>query len=214
MSCVFSIFRRYFSFFKYFSFFLPSGPGSRHHTHRVPSMIMVITVGQHTNTRSSLNVKGDDSNQNQTVFFFFFLNFFSFLSSAYGLFLFLHEFSHGPRLALSRLYVCLPCLVLLLLLFSCFFIGRDNQKKKKKKLTTSLKFIFHYIYPVPGINTQLWTSKNRLSSHAHSSLYWNEIEFSVIYLFISCLNFISVCLHSIFGCWIVLWPVFRKASWN
>ena len=118
-----------------FLFFFPAGPSSRHRTHRVPPMIMVITVGQHTHThtRSSLNVKGDDSNQNQTVFFFyiFFFSFFrpwtfSFSSSSSSRVL------TWPSLgSLSRAYVCLPCLVLLLL-FSCFFIGRDNQKKEKK----------------------------------------------------------------------------------
>lgn len=115
-----------------FLFFFPAGPSSRHRTHRVPPMIMVITVGQHTHThtRSSLNVKGDDSNQNQTVFFFyiFFFSFFrpwTFFSSS-------SRVLTWPSLgSLSRAYVCLPCLVLLLL-FSCFFIDRDNQKKEKK----------------------------------------------------------------------------------
>ena len=212
MSCVFSIFRRYFSFFKYFSFFLPSGPGSRHHTHRVPSMIMVITVGQHTNTRSSLNVKGDDSNQNQTVFFFSKFFFFSFFR--------LWTFSFSSRVltwpslgSLSIVRVFTLFGVVVVVVFLLLYWPRQPEKEKKK---TDYQFEIHFPLhlPRPGHKHTIMDKQKPtfFSRSFFSLLKWNWI---FCYLFVySCLNFISVCLHSIFGCWIVLWPVFRKASWN
>ena len=154
-----------------FLFFFPAGPSSRHRTHRVPPMIMVITVGQHTHThtRSSLNVKGDDSNQNQTVFFFY-IFFFSFFRP-WTFFFFFFTSSHMALAWLSlssvRVFTLFGVVVVVFLLL----YWPRQPEKGKKKLTTSLKFIFHYIYPVPGINTKLRTSKNRLSSHALSSLH-------------------------------------------
>jgi len=74
----------------------------------------------HTHTRSSLNVEGDDSNQNQAVFS-------SFLSSAHGLFF---VGSHMALAWLPSVCVCLPCSVLLF--FLLLLLAATTEKREKK----------------------------------------------------------------------------------
>jgi hypothetical protein len=85
-----------------------------------------------------------------------------------------------------------------------------TTRKRKKKTDYQFEIHFPLYLPRPGYKHKI---KDKQKPTFFSRTFFSSLKLNwicVIYLFISCLNFISVCLHSI-GCRIVLWPVFRKA---
>lgn len=89
--------------------------------------------------------------------------------------------------------------VVVVVFLASFLLAATTQKKKKKnkkKLTTSLKFIFHYIYPVPGINTEIMDDPAR-----HSLLTLSSFFFFFFFLLFIEFNWILFMLHSIAPSW-------------